>query len=170
MTGDASAGTISLVPFRHDATCGRRDGVGADHAGADRDDEAAKDGFAVLLIDGRDRETAELLAALSECDRPRVVVEHISDPKEAEHVWLQGRHDLVIVDVWLERGISVELVTLLTSSPCTCPIVMLSSLSSDELKTYFTDSDLFIHSKRNITPGALSQTLGAALALDDEGL
>lgn len=164
MTGDASAGASMFVPFRRDTA----DGI-AEQGRAEHDQQPAQGNVSVLLIDGRDAETREILAALAECDRPKVSVEHVSDPKEAEHHWMRGEYDLVIVDVWLGRGISVELVTLLTSSPCTSPIVMLSSLAADELQTYFTDTDLFIHSKQNITPCALAATLTAALASDADG-
>lgn len=164
MTGDASAGAPFFVPIPRESTSGNPEQRRAEH-----DRQNAPDDVTVLLIDGRDAETREILAALAECDRPKVSVEHVSDPKEAEHLWLRGEYDLVIVDVWLGRGISVELVTLLTSSPCTCPIVMLSSLAADELQTYFTDTDLFIHSKQNISPCALGATLTAALATDDDG-
>lgn len=161
MSGDASAGTLTFVPFQREIA-GEKE-----QERADGNHGPARDGVAVLLIDGCDAQTREIVAALSECEDPKVTVNHVSDPKEAEHLWLQGHHDLVMVDVWLGTGISVELVTLLTSSPCTCPIVMLSSLSSEELKAYFVDSDLYIHSKRNISPRALAQTLWAALSSED---
>lgn len=157
MTGDASAGTQSFASRPDSAH------TAATPSPSLRDRTSTAD-VTVLLIDDSDSEAREIVAALSACDCPRVTVEHVSDPKEAEHLWYQGKHDLVIVDVWLGRSISAELMALLTSSPTGLPIVMLSSLSSDELRSYFTDSELFIHSKHNISPGAFAETLGAALA------
>lgn len=159
MTGDALAGISAFVPARLGDGLDRRE-----QPPADCDQRSGRDGITVLLIDGRDAETRDIIAALAECDRPKVTVEHVSDPKEAEDLWLRGGHDLVIVDVWLGRGISVELVTLLTSSACTCPIVMLSSLGVEELQAVFTGTDLFIHSKKDISPSALAATLDAALS------
>ena len=161
MTGETSPGMLSLNPNR-DAT-----GHGRTGESTIRDDKPGHGDVSVLLIDDSDDEAREIVAALMACGSSRIEVEHVSDPKEAEDKWRQGRHDLVIVDVWLGNGVSVELVTLLTSLPCVCPIVMLSSLSAEELHSYFLDSDLFIHSKQNITPGAFAETLQAALCGDD---
>ena len=164
MTGDIRAGTSSLAARHDGAENGRAMGC------VDGERETGGKALSVLLIDDSDDEAREIVAALIECGRARVTVEHVSDPKQAEHIWRQGRHDLVIIDVWLGSGISVDLVYLLTSLPCACPIVMLSRLSSEELLSYFTDSDLFIHSKQNISPGALARTLDAALSVENSDI
>lgn len=166
MSGDALAGAHALMSFRDNC----RGETWRETRRENNHERSPSEGVSVLLIDGTDAETQEIMASLAECQNPKFTVRHVSDPKEAQHVWREHKHDLVIIDVWLGRGVSVELVSLLTNSPCSCPVVMLSSLSSEELQAFFTDANLFIHSKKNITPSALARTLETALSGSDDAL
>lgn len=133
------------------------------HATSRRSADAATI-ISILLVDDPDADAARVAGALEACSEFEVALDHVCEAAEARRIWERGDHDLAIFDLWLGRGTSVELLSAFADDTAR-PVVVLSSLPYAETRAFSAAAcDLLVHSKENLSPGALAETLGVALA------